>query len=200
LVTRLLVSLLRVRLLRITGLWVTRLRVTRLLEVLLLRGLLRICGIDGRLARLAWRTHAHALARADLGEPGLGRAGESLRFSRADRGSFIGERVDGLLFVFLGAGRLVHERIQILPVPRDVYQAPLALAGHRIDVPLAEEADLIRALELLDGGRIFFPFPDVELNGAAVLLAALDQQLLFVALGLEGYARQLEIQADRDDG
>ena len=40
----------------------------------------------------------------------------------------------------------------------------------------------------------------IKLNGASVLLAAVDQELLFFPLAFKGHARQLLIQHQRDDG
>src|SRR6185369_3940361 len=115
-------------------------------------------------------------------------------------GRFIGERIYGLLLFFFELGRLVHQRIQEHAARPYVDNAPLALTRHRIDVALPQEPDLVGALQILHGRRIFLPLSDVQLNGTAILLTALDQQRFLVALGFERHARQLPVQQDRDGG
>lgn len=70
-----------------------------------------------------------------------------------------------------------------------VNDAPLVFAGVRIDVAAAQKS-FLALLQVFDAGRKLPVVGDViELNGADVLLAAVDQELLFFALGFEGYAR-----------
>ena len=59
---------------------------------------------------------------------------------------------------------------------------PVVLAGDRILVFLAQEADFVGLDERLDVGRVGFEFAVVELNGAAVLHAAMKGFEVAVAL------------------
>src|SRR5438034_9903957 len=99
----------------------------------------------------------------------------------------------GLLLVL----RLAGDRIGEDSAWADVDKAPLGFTGHWIHVAAAQEAHVVGALELLDGGRILFEFPEVKLDGALILLAALDQQLFFVTLGLERDAGQCNVKRQR---
>ena len=77
-------------------------------------------------------------------------------------------------------------------------QAPLVLSGHRVDVTLAQEALILEALQFLDIARIALRLGDKKLDGAFVLLAAIDQRLFLIALRLHGNARNFHIQGDAD--
>ena len=82
----------------------------------------------------------------------------------------------------------------------DVNEAPFIFTRHGIDVALAEKPEIVEAFQFFDGGGITADLAHKELNGALVLFAALDQQLLPVALGFEGHARQFVVQRDGNDG
>ena len=51
-------------------------------------------------------------------------------------------------------------------------QFPIFLAGHRIDIILPQEADLIALFQLVHRGGIGAEFAVIQLNGAFVLLPA----------------------------
>ena len=106
------------------------------------------------------------------------------------------ESLRGVLVSLLLA---VDERVGEDAAGADVYFAPLIFARHGVFVLLAKEADLGGVLEGGDVLREAIEFADEELDRAGVLLAAIDQELFFVALGFERDARQLAVEHDRDD-
>lgn len=80
-----------------------------------------------------------------------------------------------------------------LPV---VHRLPIVLAGERVGVALAQEANLIRLHQLIDGGWIGPEFAVIELDGALVLLAAVDQLDLLLASDRGGDLRRGDGQTD----
>jgi len=120
-----------------------------------------------------------------------------LAVSRGCRAGVAG-RIRGVLAVAC-SGRLLHQGIG-KKTAGGVNDSPLVLAGVRIDIAAAQKT-LLAFLQIVDAGG---PLPVVgqviQLNGARVLLAAIDQELLFFPLAFERYARQLLIQHQRDDG
>jgi hypothetical protein len=60
--------------------------------------------------------------------------------------------------------------------------APVVLSSHRIEVALSEEALPIGVHQLIDAVRVAAKFLVIQLDGAPVLLAAMDRLELFVAL------------------
>ena len=82
----------------------------------------------------------------------------------------------------------------------DVDEPPFFFAGHRVFIAVPEEALILEALEFLDVAGIAFGFGYEELDGAFVLLAAIDEGLFLVALRLHGEAGKLHVESDGDDG
>src|SRR5262249_53183192 len=70
------------------------------------------------------------------------------------------------------------------------------LAGKRIFVAPPQKADVARSLQVVQALRISAVLPVEELDGALILVAAIDQQLLALPLRLEGDARHFQIQPD----
>ena len=112
---------------------------------------------------------AAAAAGADAGERGR-IAGERLAEEAHGRGSFV-----------------LAERDRL----------PVVLAGHGIDVFLAQEANVVGVDEGVDVGRIGVEFAVVELNGAAVLHAAMKG--FEVAVALDGAGDVGRGDGQRDD-
>ena len=79
-------------------------------------------------------------------------------------------------------------------------QAPFVFAGIRIDVAVAKVAVVVGVFEVFNPCGETAILGVEELDGALVLLAASDQELLFVSFALEGDARHLEVEHDRDGG
>ena len=77
----------------------------------------------------------------------------------------------------------------------DMDHAPIVFARHRVYVLAAQEPEVLRVLQSVEIGRKAVELAHVKIDGAGILLAAVDQQLLFVALGFEGDARQLACRA-----
>src|SRR5690242_11806729 len=73
-------------------------------------------------------------------------------------------------------------------------EPPFVFPGERIGIAAPQETDVVGVFQLLDRSWIGLKFPEIELDGALILLAALDEQLFAVALGLEGNAGQLHIE------
>jgi hypothetical protein len=92
----------------------------------------------------------------------------------------------GLFFTTRSSG-LSHLGIGEDPV-LNVNQAPLVFSRHWVDVTLTQEALILEALQLLDIARVALGFLGEELDGALVLLAAIDEELLFGAFRLHGHA------------
>ena len=61
-------------------------------------------------------------------------------------------------------------------------QLPIFLACNGVCVLLAQKADVICILQLINGGGILPHFAVVELNGALVLIAAMNGLHFFLAL------------------
>lgn len=75
---------------------------------------------------------------------------------------------------------------------------PVVLAGHRIDIAFAKEADVVCVLKLVDGGWVAAEFLVIELDGARVLLSAMDQLLFAIALNACSDARSSHSEGDQD--
>src|SRR5215469_14255838 len=84
----------------------------------------------------------------------------------------------------------------------DVDQAPFVFAGQRVDVTMAQKSTVVIVLQFLDTGRPTRVLirAQKQPNGALVLLAALHQHLLFLALRLKCETRNLHIEIDGDNG
>src|SRR5439155_18771046 len=76
-------------------------------------------------------------------------------------------------FSFVRVLGLARDRVGENPARPDVDEAPFRLTGHGVGVPPAQEAHVVGALQLLDGGRILFELTEVKLDSALILLAAL---------------------------
>jgi hypothetical protein len=63
-----------------------------------------------------------------------------------------------------------------------VNDLPIVLARHWIGIALAQKADIVRILQLIDRRRVAPELAVVELDRSLVLLAAVDQLQFFVAL------------------
>ena len=109
-------------------------------------------------------------------------------------------RDEGLL---LGCSRVVlllaiDERIGEDAPGAHVNDSPFLFAGERVDVLMAQEAEVLRVVQRVEVGRVAIELANEEIDGAGVLFAAIDEQLLFVALGFEGHARQRHVEHDGD--
>jgi hypothetical protein len=78
-------------------------------------------------------------------------------------------------------------------------QLPISLARNGIDVLLAQKADVIRILQLINGGGILPHFAVVELNGALVLIAAMNGLHFFLALDFLADLRRGDGQRYQDE-
>src|SRR5665213_3587512 len=63
-------------------------------------------------------------------------------------------------------------------------QLPILLPGHWIDILLPQKTDLICFFQLVDGNGIGAEFSVIELDGALVLLSAMDGFGFFISLNL----------------
>jgi hypothetical protein len=81
----------------------------------------------------------------------------------------------------------------------EVHRLPVVLASQRVGISLTQEAHLIRFHQLIDRRRIGSEFLVVELQGALVLLPAMDRLHLFVALDGYGDLRRGNRQANQQD-
>jgi hypothetical protein len=77
-------------------------------------------------------------------------------------------------------------------------QQPPLLAGQRIQVALAQEADIALGFQIVQRLRVGLKFAVKQLDGALVLQAAIDGHLLSGTLRLEGDARHFDIKGNRD--
>ena len=128
-----------------------------------------------------------------------GAAGEGILHG-TETGQLADESVGaGGLLIAAGAGRFGQLGIGEDAV-LDVDEAPLLFSGHRVFVAVTEEALILEALEFLDFAGVALGFGDEELDGAFVLLAAIDEGLFLVALRLHGEAGKLHVKGDGDDG
>jgi hypothetical protein len=81
-----------------------------------------------------------------------------------------------------------------------VNQPPFVLAGHRIFIPAPQKPYVASGFQVIQVLRIGAVFAIEELDGALVLASAVDQHLLFLALGFKGHSRNFHVQANRDGG
>ena len=111
-------------------------------------------------------------------------------------------RIAGRRFAGIVAGRVggLDQRVGQHAAESDVNHSPLSFAGHRIDVALAQEADIASGLEIVQRLRIGPEFPVEKLDGPLVLHAAIDQQLFARTLGLKSDARHHHVKRDGNDG
>ena len=65
---------------------------------------------------------------------------------------------------------------------------------------MAQEALILEVLQFLDIAGVVAGFLDKELDGALVLLAAIDEGLFLIALRLHGNAGKLHIESDGHHG
>jgi len=65
---------------------------------------------------------------------------------------------------------------------------------------MAQKAEILGVLQSVEIGRIAIELSHKETDRARILLAPVDQELLFVALGFESDARQFHVEHDRDGG
>jgi hypothetical protein len=79
-----------------------------------------------------------------------------------------------------------------------VNDLPIILARHGVDVTLAQEANIVRVLELADGRRVASELFVIELDRPLVLQAAMDELILLVALNIRGDARGSDGQRDQN--
>jgi hypothetical protein len=82
----------------------------------------------------------------------------------------------------------------------NVDQTPIVFSGERVHEPVPQKAPVIRVFQIFDLGRpSAHPLRrDEKLDGAPILLAALDQQLLLLPLRLERHPWNLHIQRECD--
>ena len=113
----------------------------------------------------------------------------------------------GMRTIGRGLVRVVAERIGGLDqrigqdaARSDVNDPPFRFAGHRIDVALAQEANVASGFQVVERLWIRAEFAVEKLDGTLVLHAAADQHLFAGALGFEGNARHLHVKRDADDG
>ena len=71
----------------------------------------------------------------------------------------------------------------------EIDDLPVIFAGHGIGVALAQKAYVVGVLQLIDGRRVASEFLVVELDGACVLLSAVDQLIFAVTLNGGCHAR-----------
>ena len=69
----------------------------------------------------------------------------------------------GLLAVLLFA---VYEGVREDAAGADMDDPPIVFAGHRVDVFMAQEAEILRALQCVEIGWVFIEFTDVERDRA----------------------------------
>jgi hypothetical protein len=79
------------------------------------------------------------------------------------------------------------------------HRLPVILAGQRIFVLLAQKTHLVRLDELVDGGGVRTKLLIVQLDGALILLAAMDGLQLLVALDRTRDLWRGDGQADDQD-
>jgi hypothetical protein len=181
-----------VRILIAVAVRLARARVIRIVVRRELRLRRPIAGGDGwAVARAVSKCHA----RRTAARTGPGSA--SLRRLADERDCANETLPGGLFFLFLlGVNQGIGEDAGGV----DVNQTPLVLAGQRIAVAAAKEADLVGFLEILHRSRVFLQLPDVELDAALILFAAVDEELLALALRLKHHPRRLAIEEDGHGG
>ena len=118
----------------------------------------------------------------------------------AEAGQLADESVGRLgIFLAAGASGLGHLGIGEDAVG-DVDETPLVFTGHGVHVTMAQEALILEVLQFLDIAGVVAGFLDKELDGALVLLAAIDEGLFLIALRLHGNAGKLHIEGDGHHG
>ena len=162
--------------------WENQLRKTRLRETGLRHTGLRQSSLSALvwIVRIAGRTRlialplpgpdVNALTWAQLIAAGLLHFGDEILL------------VGLLLAVLL---RAVDQRVGEDAARADVDDAPIVFARHGIDIFLAQETEILRVLQGVEIGREAIELSHEEIDRARILLAAVDEQLLLVALGFE---------------
>ena len=77
-------------------------------------------------------------------------------------------------------------------------QPPLILAGDRVSVLASQEADVVGVLKIVYRVGIASELAVVELNGANVLVSAMDEFVFAVALDLSADSGNASSQRDDD--
>lgn len=80
----------------------------------------------------------------------------------------------------------------------EVNDLPVVLAGHGVDVALAQEAHVVGVFQLGDGAWVAAEFLVIELDGALVLLSAMEQLIFLVALNGSGDTRHGHGERDQN--
>ena len=80
-----------------------------------------------------------------------------------------------------------------------VNDSPVILAGHGVNIALAQEANVVAVLKLADGRRVAAKLFVVELERANVLLSAMYQFVFAVTLNVRCDARDGYGQPDQDE-
>lgn len=98
-----------------------------------------------------------------------------------------------------GGRRFLNQRIrQRASIGMD--QTPFILSGERIDVAPAEESLVVGIFQVLHARRVSLVHLHIQVDSALVLLAAIDQELFFIALAFKRHARHLLVEHQPDGG